>query len=181
MARSIRGSQATRSARRGERGEGRVEASKLRGAQSTRSLPIHSLSITLTQHSIRMDSMHLDDETQLPPARARSTSPLAFPSSSAAGPSSDHDFPPSRQLAQVRLDDAAGEDGSIHLALGFLLADLSPRRPASSSPLGFPPSSASIGGSQQRRGTGHSLFGAHPSSGLSGRGLRDDSPLFFPP
>jgi len=52
-----------------------------------------------------MDPMHLDDETQAPAERARSTSPLDFgPSSSGApGPSSDFEQPPSRQLANVRL------------------------------------------------------------------------------
>lgn len=58
-----------------------------------------------------MDPMHLDDETQAPQDRARSTSPLDFgPSSSAApGPSSDFDQPPSRQLANVRLSQNARE------------------------------------------------------------------------
>ncbi|KAK4702874.1 DNA replication licensing factor MCM4, partial [Phenoliferia sp. Uapishka_3] len=103
------------------------------------------------------DSMHVDEAADAP--GPRSTSPLAFPSSSAGHASSDHDHPVVQQLRRS-----------------------SPGPVNSSSPLAFPSSSASNTGGPSRRANGN-LFAPAPSSGLSGgvgRSQRRASPLFFP-
>ncbi|GAA5872937.1 hypothetical protein JCM1840_005892 [Sporobolomyces johnsonii] len=99
----------------------------------------------------------------------RSTSPLAFPSSSSAHPSSDPARPAPAGVNQLRSSGA---------------------NPRSSSPLAFPSSSASS--ARGRPAAGQRLFassglssdaglgGAAGGSGAAGPRSRGDSPLFFP-
>jgi hypothetical protein len=131
-----------------------------------------------------MDSQDSQDvDMSQPPAqqaRQRSTSPLAFPTSSTAHPSSDpNGAPQPRGLQQLRAGSTQSESTRVrapgHEADATLLDP-----DASSSPLAFPSSSAS-----QDRARGARLFAAAlPSSGLSApepnRSQRRDSPLFFP-
>lgn len=120
-------------------------------------------------------------------ARARSTSPLAFPSSSAGHPSSSHDSVPAR-VGALQQPRAAATAGECMLDAPCELKNRNRRVPsaaASSSPMAFPSSSAS----QPAIARGKPLFGGSglPSSGLSSdagldanAGQRRDSPLFFP-
>ncbi|GAA5876263.1 hypothetical protein JCM8547_003751 [Rhodosporidiobolus lusitaniae] len=102
--------------------------------------------------------------------RQRSTSPLAFPSSSTGNPQSDHGAPaPQGRVDQIR--SSAGQRSSSPLAF--------PSSSAGSLPLGGsarrPLFAASGASSDAGLNSGGALPGA--ASGRSGRG---DSPLFFP-